>query len=59
MEIINQMTDAELQNWLEMCEADLKAAAEDAPNSEWHEACFCSLTLLAQEKARRAVKRMH
>jgi len=55
---IKDFSDDELQAWIAMCKKDLLKAADSENNSEWHEACFCALALLAQEKNRRASARL-
>ncbi len=46
---IETMTDDELRSSALQCEIDLRQAAELAPNSERHEACFAALYCMCME----------
>jgi hypothetical protein len=42
-------SEAELREALEEAKRDLQNAARDEPESEWHEACFAGVLVLAAE----------
>lgn len=54
-EFIQGMSDQELMQWMDDAVEDCNEAAESAPNSEWHEACFAAVCLLVEEIARRGL----
>ncbi|PZP97534.1 MAG: hypothetical protein DI587_17195 [Variovorax paradoxus] len=56
---IGSMSDDELDQWMAEAHADTIKAGTEERDSEWHQACFCALVVLCQEKSRRAALRMH
>jgi len=54
---LEQMDDSALLAWLDESVRDLQKAADESPNSEWHEACFAAAYLFASEANRRGLKR--
>lgn len=50
------LSDDELNDAIEQAKADLEKAANDEPNSEWHESCFAGFVVLAMEQTRRNPK---
>lgn len=54
---VRALTDKELLTWLDTVAVDLAEAAEAAPNSEWHEACFAAAVTFSQEASRRGIRR--
>jgi len=54
---VQVLTDQELLAWLDTVATDLAQAAETAPNSEWHEACFAAAVAFSQEASRRGIRR--
>jgi len=55
-EYMNNLTDAELRQQTLECVGDLAKAAEEYPNTEWHEACFAALVLFSGEWDKRQIK---
>ena len=56
---LHQLSDADLQEMADKAVADLAAAAEADPESEWHQACFAGAFVLAQETMRRKQEVLH
>lgn len=54
---LQDFTDQELFQWMDMAHADLMKAAEEQPNSEWHADCFFAMLTLCNEANRRGIKR--
>lgn len=52
---VDDMTDAELVSAIATARDDLAKAAIDAPNSEWHEACFAGALVLCLEAQKRGI----
>ena len=50
------LSDDELNDAIEQAKADLEKAANDEPNSEWHESCFAGFVVLGMEQVRRNPK---
>lgn len=48
-------SDDEVRAWLRQAATDLGLAAEQQPESEWHEACFAATVALSQEAGRRGL----
>ena len=46
-------SDAELKALYETIKYDLETAAEEEPDSEWHQSCFAALALVTEETKRR------
>lgn len=51
------MSDEAVLWWLDESARDLQKAADEKPNTEWHEACFAAAYLFASEANRRGLKR--
>lgn len=49
------MTDDEIVSAVSEAYADTANAASQAPNSEWHQACFAGLMTYAQEALKRGM----
>ena len=56
---MHQLSDSDLQEMADKAVADLAAAAEADPESEWHQACFAGAFVLAQETMRRKQEVLH
>jgi hypothetical protein len=54
-EYLSSLSDDELREHIVMAKVDLTVAAEDSPESEWHQACFAGLVMLAQEASKRGL----
>lgn len=55
LEAVRAMTDDELRHAIKVAKDDLAIAAADAPNSEWHQACFAGLFVYAGEASERGL----
>lgn len=54
-EYLDGLTNEQLLYQLEQSKIDLAEAAGEEPNSEWHQACFAGMYLLAQEAGKRGI----
>lgn len=52
---LSEYTDNELINEFKEAIGKLEAAAENEPNSEWHESCFAATFLFAEEMGKRGL----
>jgi hypothetical protein len=50
------MTDAQLIAAFKEAESDLKKAATEQPESEWHQSCFAGLLVFAGELSKRGIR---
>lgn len=50
------LSDTDLIRLTKTAHADLKKAAKEQPNSEWHEACFAGLYCFSCEMGRRRLR---
>lgn len=55
MKPLDQLSDEELEQAFEVAKHDLYTAADNEPNSDWHELCFAGTAALMLE----IVKRSH
>lgn len=53
---VSTYSDKELKSAFDEAKIDLENAANTERNSEWHEACFAAVIILAQEIARRRIR---
>lgn len=49
-------TDQQLIDLFNEAKLDLAKAAEDEPESEWHQACFAAVIMVSQEASKRGLK---
>lgn len=53
--VLASFSDEELHAQAMDCRNDLQKAAEEQPESEWHEACFAAMLIYAKEMNRRGL----
>ena len=51
--LTGSMTDSELLAWFDTAKKDLKQAATDERNSDWHDACLAAVLSLSQKMNKR------
>ena len=56
-EYFDSLSNNQVLELAEECNNDLLKASRDNPESEWHEACFATMVLTAQEMNKRGLKR--
>lgn len=54
-EYLSGLTDDELKAQMAAARDDLNKAAENHPDSEWHQACFAGALMLAGEMQKRGL----